>query len=284
MTGNHDLISTVFYLAVFGSLSFVFCKHALHMFQQNRSELYRYTKWLFSKNNLRLSCGFIYAVTVLAIGTLAGRYGELLCLLVTACFAIYLLYAESKRTYIKDLVLTNRVKRQIVFMTVLVILSILAFMNIFKADIIGILMMIVPYLLIYIMALLTAPLEHLVKKRFENEARDIISGMDQIVKIGITGSYGKTSTKNIISDIISDDFYTLITPASYNTPMGITRTIREQLKPIHEVFVCEMGADKKGDISYLMDFVKPRYGVVTSIGPQHLATFHSIENIINEKM
>ena len=284
MTGNHDLISTVFYLAVFGSLSFVFCKHALHMFQQNRYELYRYTKWLFSKNNLRLSCGFIYAVTVLAIGTLAGRYGELLCLLVTACFAIYLLYAESKRTYIKDLVLTNRVKRQIVFMTVLVILSILAFMNIFKADIIGILMMIVPYLLIYIMALLTAPLEHLVKKRFENEARDIISGMDQIVKIGITGSYGKTSTKNIISDIISDDFYTLITPASYNTPMGITRTIREQLKPIHEVFVCEMGADKKGDISYLMDFVKPRYGVVTSIGPQHLATFHSIENIINEKM
>ena len=76
----------------------------------------------------------------------------------------------------------------------------------------------------------------------------------------------------------------LITPASYNTPMGITRTLREMLKPIHEVFVCEMGADKVGDISYLMDFVKPKYGVVTSIGPQHLNTFHNIDNIIKEKM
>ena len=66
--------------------------------------------------------------------------------------------------------------------------------------------------------------------------------------------------------------------------MGITRTIREQLKSIHEVFVCEMGADKKGDITYLMDFVKPQFGVVTSIGPQHLATFKSQENITNEKM
>ncbi len=56
------------------------------------------------------------------------------------------------------------------------------------------------------------------------------------------------------------------------------------LKPTHEVFVCEMGADKVSDISYLMDFVKPKYGVVTSIGPQHLNTFHTLDNIIREKM
>ncbi len=119
---------------------------------------------------------------------------------------------------------------------------------------------------------------------YENDARGILNEYDNLIKIGITGSFGKTSTKNIVNDIISNSFYTLITPSSFNTPMGITRTIREQLKPIHEVFVCEMGADKVGDISYLMDFVKPKYGIVTSIGEQHLATFKSIENIINEKM
>jgi UDP-N-acetylmuramoyl-tripeptide--D-alanyl-D-alanine ligase len=75
-----------------------------------------------------------------------------------------------------------------------------------------------------------------------------------------------------------------MTPASYNTPMGITRTIRELLKPIHQVFVCEMGADHVGEISYLMDFVHPSIGIVTSIGPQHLNTFGSQENIIHEKM
>ena len=66
--------------------------------------------------------------------------------------------------------------------------------------------------------------------------------------------------------------------------MGITRTVRELLKPIHEVFVCEMGADHVGDITYLMKMVKPKYGIVSSIGPQHLNTFLSMENIINEKM
>ena len=128
------------------------------------------------------------------------------------------------------------------------------------------------------------PIEYAIKKHYENDAKRILESNESLLKIGITGSYGKTSTKNILNDIISDNRFTLITPASYNTPMGITRTIREMLKPIHEVFICEMGADKVGDISYLMNFVKPKYGIVTSIGPQHLNTFHNIDNIINEKM
>ena len=105
-----------------------------------------------------------------------------------------------------------------------------------------------------------------------------------LIKIGITGSYGKTSTKNVMQAMIGEQFNTLMTPASYNTPMGITITIRTLLKPIHKVFVCEMGADHVGEITYLMKFVQPSIGVVTSIGPQHLATFGSQENIIKEKM
>jgi len=128
------------------------------------------------------------------------------------------------------------------------------------------------------------PFETIVKNHFLKQAEHILSEHNDLIKIGITGSYGKTSTKNILNAVLSDEYYTLMTPASYNTPMGITITIREMLKPLHEVFICEMGADKVGEIDFLMNFVKPRYGIVTSIGPQHLNTFKSMDNIISEKM
>ena len=281
---SFKLIEVVLYLIIFASFSYVPCKHALHMFQQNRYELYRYSKWLFNKNNIRPYKSIIYIVLVLLIGTFFKKYANILCLFVTVCFAIYLLQEEIQRKYIKDLVITSRVKRQIVVMALLLLLMIYSLINIFNADIVGIICLILPYLLIYLVALITWPIEYLVRKHYENQARSIIDNMDNLIKVGITGSYGKTSTKNIINDIINQNLFTLITPASYNTPMGITRTIREQLKPIHEVFICEMGADKLGDITYLMDFIKPKYGIVTSIGPQHLNTFHGMENIINEKM
>lgn len=284
MNSSPSIISTIMLLIVYLSLAYVFIKHALQMFQQNHYELYRYSKWLFNKNNLHFSTSFIYGIVVIVLCTLFKRIGNILAVLVTIAYAIYLIMEESKKQYIKKLVVTNRVKRQIVFMAVLMILFLLAAIRLFKMDIVGILTIVMSYLMIYPMAVLTMPLENMVKKYYENKARDILDRYDNLLKIGITGSYGKTSTKNIINDVISEHKYTLITPASYNTPMGITRTIREMLKPIHEVFVCEMGADKVGDISYLMDFVKPQFGVVTSIGPQHLNTFRSIDNIVKEKM
>ena len=121
-------------------------------------------------------------------------------------------------------------------------------------------------------------------QKYLNEAKAILKDHKDLIKIGITGSFGKTTTKNIMQAMLSEQYNSLMTPASYNTPMGITRTIREMLKPIHKVFVCEMGADHVGDITELMEFVKPQIGVVTSVGPQHLNTFGSQENITREKM
>ena len=280
MNTNPVFILLFLQVSIFLAESFVFCKHALLMFQQNRYELYRYSKWLFNKKNIRFNASYVYALIVIVI-SIIFKNSLLIVLALTIIFAIYSLYKEINKVYIKDLVLTARVKRQIVVLSILMFLFTLAAVIVFPPFVTGILMIIVPYLMIYLMAVITLPMENLIKKHYENEARDILDNNSRLIKIGITGSYGKTSTKNIISDIISDDFFTLITPASYNTPMGITRTVREMLKPVHEVFVCEMGADKVRDIEYLMDFVKPRYGIVTSIGPQHLNTFHSLGNIIN---
>jgi UDP-N-acetylmuramoyl-tripeptide--D-alanyl-D-alanine ligase len=104
-----------------------------------------------------------------------------------------------------------------------------------------------------------------------------------LIVIGITGSYGKTSVKNYITQLLSLKYNVLATPASFNTPMGVVRAIRENLLPSHSVFVCEMGARHIGNIRELCGIVQPKYGVLTAIGPQHLETFKTIDNIAKTK-
>lgn len=74
-----------------------------------------------------------------------------------------------------------------------------------------------------------------------------------------------------------------MTPESYNTTMGVVKVVRGQLNATHEIFLCEMGAKNVGEIKEICDIVKPKHGIITSIGPQHLETFKSIDNIIKTK-
>jgi len=131
--------------------------------------------------------------------------------------------------------------------------------------------------------MMIAPIENRINEDFLQDAHRIISEMPFLTTIGITGSYGKTSCKFILGEILSEKYMTLVPPQSYNTPMGITRVIREMLRPTHEMFVTEMGAKQKGDIEELCDLVQPKVGILTSIGEQHLESFGSLENIIMTK-
>ena len=99
--------------------------------------------------------------------------------------------------------------------------------------------------------------------------------MPHLIRIGVTGSYGKTSAKHMLGTILARRYRTLITPKSYNTPMGVVRTINEQLRPKHRMFVCEMGARQVGDIREICDIVKPTYGILTSVGIAHLEAFRT---------
>lgn len=99
----------------------------------------------------------------------------------------------------------------------------------------------------------------------------------------MTGSYGKTSVKFYLQTLLQEKYNVLVTPESFNTPMGVVRTIRGSLKPTTEIFVCEMGARHVGDIKEICDMVHPDHGVITSIGPQHLETFFNMENIQKTK-
>lgn len=264
------------------------CKHALFIFQQNRYETGRLNEWM--KESIRINIKNNILNLMLAVfGVIDGlTFRDPARMIVTGCLllvmAVINFIQERHKTYIKPLVYTARVKRQIAVMAVLAVLwnLVLVLYDLYPVFVFSSLLM--PWILLYPMSGITAPVEAAVKQSFLNDAKKILASDPDLIKIGITGSYGKTTTKNIMQAVLSEQFNSLMTPASYNTPMGITRTIREMLKPIHQVFICEMGADHVGDISELMDFVQPSIGVVTSIGPQHLNTFGSQENITREKM
>ncbi len=261
-------------------------KTALHMFQQNRYELSRYSMWIGSwiKNNL-LEILYNFAF-VLAAFIAAVYISDYLAIAIMFYYFLNLTLKELKQNYIIPIVFTARVYRQIAVFVLLYTIIILTAYSFDKTALMYLLLAtpILPYILIYLMHLITHPIEQFVKGLFKKDAIKKLDSHHNLIKIGITGSYGKTSSKNILHEILSEQFYSLPTPASFNTPMGITITIREDLKNTHQVFIAEMGADKVGDIVELSNFIRPDYAIVTSIGPQHLATFKSIENIVKEKM
>ena len=127
------------------------------------------------------------------------------------------------------------------------------------------------------------PIEKGVNNHYINDAKRILRENPDLTIIGVTGSYGKTSVKFYLETLLRQRYRVLVTPESYNTPMGIVITIRKFLKPTHEIFVCEMGARYVGEIKEDCDLVHPHHGLITSIGPQHLDTFESMENIQKTK-
>ena len=138
-------------------------------------------------------------------------------------------------------------------------------------------------LLVLLSNFVNKPIEKAVQNWYINDAKRMLKDMPKLHKVGITGSYGKTSMKFYLSELLSSKYETLKTPESYNTPMGVVKTIRMFMKPTHEYFICEMGARRVGEIRELCDIVSPHDAIITSVGPQHLETFKSIENVTNTK-
>jgi UDP-N-acetylmuramoyl-tripeptide--D-alanyl-D-alanine ligase len=135
----------------------------------------------------------------------------------------------------------------------------------------------VPHVLVLADVLLT-PVQSVINGRYLRIATGKLSDVAPVV-IGVTGSFGKTSTKFAIQRLIGPPEEVLATPGSFNTPLGVCRTINEQLQAQHRFFVVEMGAYKEGDIGELARFARPSIGVLTAIGPAHLDRFGSMDAI-----
>ena len=104
-----------------------------------------------------------------------------------------------------------------------------------------------------------------------------------LLVIGVTGSYGKGSTKEFIASILSEKFSLVKTFGNNNTSIGVAKTINKLLKPGKKIFVAEMGAYKKGEIKEICSIAKPRIGVLTAVDDQHIALFGDIKNTMETK-
>lgn len=271
-------------------------KHDIHMLQQNSYRIDRYWRWLTKSGD------FASASRMANVCVLFLLFSTLLTTGVNAIIAACVCIGQSiwalRQKFKKPLVFTQRVKRiygVCAFISVAIVVLVAltvgrdgsgAFLYYTGGQVtLGALLMmcIFSWAIAIAAVFLLKPVEKAINDRYRNEAISILESMPDLKIIGITGSYGKTSTKHYLHRILSERFDVLMTPGSYNTPMGVIRTIREMMKPYNEVFICEMGAKQVGDIKEICDMVHPQIGIVTAVGPMHLESFKSIQNVQKTK-
>ena len=131
--------------------------------------------------------------------------------------------------------------------------------------------------------ILIYPFEKLTYEYYKKRCKKTLEARHNLIKIAITGSFGKTSTKNFLAKFLGLKYKVCSTPSSFNTPMGICKVVSSDLKEDDEIFIVEMGAKRIGDIKELCDMVEPDAGIITAVGEQHLETFKNLDNVILTK-
>ena len=273
-----DIVWYCICAATFASFLGLNARKALHMFQLNSYKPATHLRWL--KRNLpSLIPGAVVAVAAVVAAFLSATSGAAVLAAVSACACVAVWPKKAK----KPLVCTQRVIRQIITLAVLVALAVLAAWLTSGWFVTAAVVAALSPLLILPVFYINKPLENAISRWYVKDAERILRSCPDLTVIGVTGSYGKTSVKFILKTLLSAKFNVLVTPESYNTPMGVVITVRNFLRPTHEVFVCEMGARHVGDIKELCDIVQPKYGIITSVGPQHLETFFTLDNVKKTK-
>jgi UDP-N-acetylmuramoyl-tripeptide--D-alanyl-D-alanine ligase len=268
----------------------------LHLFQLEHYEGARLILWLRRRGEL-FAAREMAVATVLFAGALAASSSGSgwLCgalLLAVVPFAA-LGVGDWRRPAVKPLVFTDRAKRlwalamapsALVVLAAIVVVALdetsTASLGILLAG--GLLSLAAAPWVLLAANLLLRPVQGAINRRYVHRARRSLSAWDPLV-VGITGSYGKTTTKFCVGAVLEADRPTLVTPESYNSFLGVIRTINEHLRSSHRAFVVEMGMFRRGDIAELCDLVHPTVGVLTAIGPMHLERLGSIEQIAAAK-
>ena len=274
----------------------------LHIFQQNGYKLKEFWQWLFKRWNQRVITpehvlyNIVLALLIFFLSTAITGSTAIVILSLFGIFWFVPFNYYSNREAKKPLTFTPRMSRLTVPYVLLGLIlpagaTYLAYLNseaFFIADIyilsfgwvLGNALM--PFF-IFLATLITKPYENYVHRYFIKSAREKLKQMPDLTVVAITGSYGKTSTKFMIRDLLSERFSVCSTPGSYNTPMGICKVINNDLEAHHQVLVLEMGARYEGNIDALCDIVEPDIAVVTNVGIAHLETFGSQDTIARTK-
>lgn len=279
-------------------------KQSLHIIQLEGYNSDKYMNWvennkskIHSKDDKIYVTSLIIFSVILTLTTLGNRIPVYVIGAYAVVTLIFLgLNFISKEDSKKPLVFTNRAKRlygislALVWFDLLITLWVVQIitkdLTLYIPVVAGILTVIYYFSSYYMYGAnyIAKPIEKNINNKFYNAAQNKIKNMEGgLISIGITGSYGKTSTKFVATTIIQEKYNVLNTPESFNTPMGLSKIINNELSDEHEVFIAELGATKIGDIAEVAALTNPKIGILTSIGPCHLETFKSIDNIMRTK-
>jgi UDP-N-acetylmuramoyl-tripeptide--D-alanyl-D-alanine ligase len=270
----------------------------LHLFQLEHYEPARLLLWLRRRHELfaprELAPVAVLYAAAIAVAAVGGASSGWVCgaLLLLTTPLVALGVRDWRRPAVKPLVFTERALRLLItallplLLLVLVAIS-LAGATLALAGLIVVLGLAFALLAFAPWTLLGAnralrPVQSAINRHYEQRARESLRDWAPLT-IGITGSYGKTTTKFCVGAVLAADRPTLVTPDSYNSFLGVIRTINEHLEWRHRAFVVEMGMFRRGDIAELCELVHPTVGVVTAIGPMHLERLGSIEAIAAAK-
>lgn len=277
----------------------------LQIMQQSGYEGFGYFKWLRRRDNVYLSrLGILTMLSSLSflMFNVAFAFIDSPVIFFTS-FIFYALFilnyyrGEKKREKKVAIVFTSRMNRLIVAYCIVTFIFSFAIIALFSA--LGfyfaqnVLFVKVRYLpvcftpicipfLVLLAYYVMKPYENIHQKNYIKKCKQTLLEREDLIKIGITGSYGKTSVKRFLCTILQEKYNVLATPSSYNTPMGICKTVKN-LKPEHQVFIAEMGARRVGDIKELAQIVNPNYAIINGIVGQHLETFGSLKAIQKTK-
>lgn len=269
------LATLLFFLGLL-ALLYVRTHTLLAYFQQ---EEYDGARFLAAVVRMRLY-DLISTVAVLALVILGAIVGRLdLALVLCAIVFVAVANRERKFRFKKPLVMTARAKRLRLF--TLPVLAILA-LSVWLFPLFAIVVLqLVPLVLIAVNRALRSEQER-INSGYIAEAKAKLAEFEGL-KIGVTGSFGKTSVKHILAQVLSIEGNVFYSRGSINTVLGLTRHIRQRLQPSHKYFIAEMGAYNIGSIARLANFVEPDIGIITAVGGAHLERFGSIANVAKGK-
>lgn len=264
-------------------------KKALHMAQQNLyNDDHRFLKWTLKdmktfKTPLKCSLVVLITYLVLIIFKLEASIITSIYFFVVCLIILLIEIKENKNADTKiKLKVTARVKRLIFTNVILFALLCVGLYFVKNVNIIYLCLFIYDMLLNFVIMLsviINKPAEKMVYLSYKTKAVNKLKSMNNLKVIGITGSYGKTSSKNILSDILNVKYNALPSPRNFNTPYGLIITVNNHLDKFDDILIAEMGAYKVGEIKDLCDLVRPKYGILTRIGTAHIEIFGSQENI-----
>lgn len=261
-------------------------KTSVHMLQQNSYRNERYLRWM-SKNSSRVFPKRLFLSFIPFL--LSFFLSEILTVIIGIIVFLGLFIFRTKSAEKLKLVFTARVKRLFTTIIILGLIFIAIGLTLYLNDnlfiALGILavVLVLTYYVVLLANTINLPIEKQINEYYFNDAKKIINQSKNLKVIGITGSYGKTSVKHFLYEVLATKYNVLMTPESYNTKLGVTITIRNQLKPFHEIFIAEMGAKQENDINEICELVNQEYGILTAIGEQHLETFKTLDNIKKTK-